>query len=178
MELALQHPEIGEAFRAIKHGYADAIIAGGAEAAVNPVGIAGFANCKALTTCEDPEEACTPFDKRRSGFVMGEGAGILILEEYEHAKARAPRSMQRLSVTATPATPTTSPLRILRQRAPSAPLSWRCRRRASPTLLSTPSTSTPTAPAPRSTTRPRLWPSSVRWGKRLPERPTSAPQNR
>ncbi len=79
---------IGEAFRAIRFGYADAIIAGGAEAAVNPVGIAGFANCKALTTCEDPEEACTPFDKRRSGFVMGEGAGILILEEYEHAKAR------------------------------------------------------------------------------------------
>ena len=79
---------IGEAFRAIKHGYADAIITGGAEAAINPVGVAGFANCKALTTCEDPESACTPFDKRRSGFVMGEGAGILVLEEYEHAKAR------------------------------------------------------------------------------------------
>ena len=79
---------IGEAFRAVRYGYADAIIAGGAEAAVNPVGVAGFANCKALTTCEDPEQACTPFDKRRSGFVMGEGAGILILEEYEHAKAR------------------------------------------------------------------------------------------
>ena len=79
---------IGEAFRAIKHGYADAIITGGAEAAINPVGVAGFANCKALTACEDPETACTPFDKRRSGFVMGEGAGILVLEEYEHAKAR------------------------------------------------------------------------------------------
>ena len=79
---------IGEAFHAICHGYADAIISGGAEAAINEVAIAGFANCKALTTCEDPESACTPFDKRRSGFVMGEGAGILVLEEYEHAKAR------------------------------------------------------------------------------------------
>ena len=79
---------LGEAFRAIRYGYADAIIAGGAEAAIDPVGVAGFANCKALTTNEDPESACTPFDKRRSGFVMGEGAGILILEEYEHAKAR------------------------------------------------------------------------------------------
>ena len=79
---------IGEAFRAIRYGYADAIIAGGAEAAINEVGVAGFANCKALTTCEDPESACSPFDARRSGFVMGEGAGILVLEEYEHAKAR------------------------------------------------------------------------------------------
>ena len=82
---------IGEAFRAIRYGYADAIIAGGAEAAINEVGVAGFANCKALTTCEDPESACSPFDARRSGFVMGEGAGILVLEEYEHAKARGAR---------------------------------------------------------------------------------------
>ena len=79
---------IGEAYRAIRHGYADAIIAGGAEAAVNPVAIAGFTSCKALTTETDPEAACCPFDARRSGFVMGEGAGILVLEEYEHAVAR------------------------------------------------------------------------------------------
>lgn len=79
---------IGEAFHAIRYGYADAIISGGAEAAINKVGVAGFANCKALTTCEDPECACTPFDQRRSGFVMGEGAGIVVLEEYEHAKER------------------------------------------------------------------------------------------
>lgn len=79
---------IGEAYRAIKHGYADAIIAGGSEAAVNPISIAGFANCKALTRTEDPLQASLPFDKRRAGFVLGEGAGVILLEEYEHAKAR------------------------------------------------------------------------------------------
>jgi 3-oxoacyl-[acyl-carrier-protein] synthase II len=79
---------IGEAYRAIKGGYADAIIAGGAEAAVGPTGVAGFINCMALSSSTDPDAASIPFDKRRNGFVMGEGAGILILEEYEHAKAR------------------------------------------------------------------------------------------
>ncbi|MDR1112869.1 MAG: beta-ketoacyl-ACP synthase II [Bacteroidales bacterium] len=79
---------IGEAFRAIKHGYVDAIIAGGAEAPVSPLAIAGFTNCKALNRCNDPQTASLPFDKRRGGFVLGEGAGILILEEYEYAKAR------------------------------------------------------------------------------------------
>lgn len=82
---------IGEAFRAIKYGMADAIITGGAEAAVNPLAIGGFANMKALTTAENPEEACLPFDKRRGGFVMAEGAGIMILEEYEHAAKRGAR---------------------------------------------------------------------------------------
>lgn len=79
---------VGEAFHAIKNGYADAIIAGGAEAAVTPLTIAGFSNCKALTLRNDPNSASIPFDNRRDGFVLGEGAGILILEEYEHAKAR------------------------------------------------------------------------------------------
>lgn len=79
---------IGEAFRAIKHGYADAIIAGGAEATVNPLAIGGFANIKALSTTENPEEACRPFDARRNGFVLAEGAGIMVLEEYEHAIRR------------------------------------------------------------------------------------------
>lgn len=79
---------IGEAFHAIKDGYADAIIAGGAEATISPLAITGFTNCKALTLNPDPKTACVPFDKRRNGFVMGEGAGILILEEYEHAVAR------------------------------------------------------------------------------------------
>ncbi len=79
---------IGEAYRAIRHGYADAIIAGGAEAAIVDLGVAGFTNCMALCTGDDPEKASIPFDARRSGFVMGEGAATLILEEYEHAVAR------------------------------------------------------------------------------------------
>ena len=78
----------GEAYRAIKGGYADAIITGGAEAAVHPLAIGGFCNSKALTKAEDPKQASIPFDKRRSGFVIADGAGILIMEEYEHAKAR------------------------------------------------------------------------------------------
>lgn len=78
---------IGEAYRAIKNGYADAIIAGGAEAAINPLAIGGFTNCKALSKANDPKNASLPFDAARKGFVIGEGAGIIILEEYEHAKA-------------------------------------------------------------------------------------------
>ena len=79
---------IGEAYRAIKGGYADAIIAGGVEASISPLAVAGFINCMALSENNDPKTACVPFDKRRSGFIMGEGAGALIVEEYEHAKAR------------------------------------------------------------------------------------------
>ena len=79
---------IGEAFRAIKHGYADAIIAGGAEASITPLAIGGFTNMMALSTRIDPDYCSTPFDKSRDGFVMGEGAGVVVLEEYEHAKAR------------------------------------------------------------------------------------------
>lgn len=79
---------IGEAFRAIKYGHADAIITGGTEAAINPLAIAGFANAKALSKAENPKYASLPFNKNRGGFVMAEGAAMLILEEYEHAKAR------------------------------------------------------------------------------------------
>lgn len=79
---------IGEAYRTIKGGYADAIIAGGVEASISPLAVAGFVNCMALSESTDKTTACVPFDKRRSGFVMGEGAGALIVEEYEHAKAR------------------------------------------------------------------------------------------
>ncbi|WP_322176067.1 beta-ketoacyl-ACP synthase II [Acutalibacter caecimuris] len=79
---------IGEAYRAIKHGYLSAALAGGAEAAIVPLGLAGFSNMKALSISEDPAAACVPFDARRGGFVMGEGAGALVLEEYGHAKAR------------------------------------------------------------------------------------------
>lgn len=79
---------IGEAYRAIKHGYADAIITGGAEAAIIPLGIAGFANAKALSRAEDPKYASLPFSADRGGFVMAEGAAMLVLEEYEHAVGR------------------------------------------------------------------------------------------
>ena len=79
---------IGEALRAIRHGYADAIFAGGAEAAICPAAVAGFSNMQALSAAEDPQAASLPFDQRRSGFVIGEGAAVLVLEAYEHAKAR------------------------------------------------------------------------------------------
>lgn len=80
---------IGEAFRSIKYGESDIMITGGAEAAITPLSFAGFCNMKAMTTRnDDPARASIPFDAERDGFVMGEGAGILILEELEHAKAR------------------------------------------------------------------------------------------
>ena len=79
---------IGEAYRAIKHGYADAIIAGGTEASVHPLAIGGFANSKALSRSEDPLKASIPFNANRSGFVIGEGAGVLILESLENAQKR------------------------------------------------------------------------------------------
>ena len=79
---------IGESFRMIKHGYQDIVLAGGTEAGITPLGIAGFANIKALTKSEDKTRASIPFDKERNGFVMGEGAGVIVLEELEHAKKR------------------------------------------------------------------------------------------
>ena len=79
---------IGEAYRAIRHGYAEAIIAGGSEAVILPLALAGFANAKALTKVEDPKYASLPFSADRGGFVLAEGAAVLVLEEYEHAKAR------------------------------------------------------------------------------------------
>ena len=79
---------IGEAMRLVRHGYADAVITGGAEASIVPIAVAGFSNMKALSISEDPDAASLPFDKRRGGFVIGEGSVALVLEEYEHAKAR------------------------------------------------------------------------------------------
>ena len=79
---------IGEAYRAIKYDYADAIITGGSEASINRLAVAGFTSIMALSTNPDPKTACRPFDKDRDGFIMGEGAGILVIEEYEHAKNR------------------------------------------------------------------------------------------
>ncbi|MGN0173120.1 MAG: beta-ketoacyl-ACP synthase II [Acutalibacteraceae bacterium] len=79
---------IGEAYRAIKEGYLKAAICGGSEAAVNPLTVAGFSNCMALSNSDDKDTASLPFDKRRGGFVIGEGAATLILEDYENAKKR------------------------------------------------------------------------------------------
>ena len=79
---------IGESFRMIKHGYQNIVLAGGTEAGITPLGMAGFTNIKALSKAEDKTRASIPFDKERSGFVMGEGAGVVVLEELEHAKKR------------------------------------------------------------------------------------------
>ncbi len=88
---------IGDAYRIIERGDADVMIAGGAEAAITPMGVGGFAAMKALSTRnDDPEHACRPFDKDRDGFVVGEGAGILILEELEHAKARGAKILAEI----------------------------------------------------------------------------------
>ena len=79
---------IGEAYRAIRHGYCEAVVAGGAEATIHPLAVAGFQNMTALSLSEDPLRASIPFDRDRAGFVMGEGAGALVLESLEHAEAR------------------------------------------------------------------------------------------
>lgn len=79
---------VGDAFRQIRDGYQDVMLCGGSEAAVDELGIGGFTSMHALSTSDDPNRASIPFDKERTGFVMGEGAGVLVLEEYEHAKAR------------------------------------------------------------------------------------------
>ncbi len=79
---------IGDGFRAIRDGYEEMMMVGGSEACITPLGVGGFTALKGLTQSQDPKRASIPFDKERSGFVIGEGAGILVLEEYEHAKAR------------------------------------------------------------------------------------------
>lgn len=79
---------VGDAFHYIRDGYAEVMLCGGTEASITPMSIGGFTSMKALTQTEDPNRASIPFDAERSGFVMGEGAGVLLLEELEHAKAR------------------------------------------------------------------------------------------
>ncbi len=88
---------IGEAMRLIRHGYMDVMISGGTEAVITPLALAGFINMKALSTAENPDEASLPFDRRRKGFVMGEGAAVLVLEEYEHALDRGARIYAELT---------------------------------------------------------------------------------
>ena len=87
---------IGEAMRTIRHGYADAVVAGAAESPFAPVCFAGFANMKAMNPSTDRNRASIPFDKERDGFIMGEGAGLLVLEEYEHAKARGAKILAEI----------------------------------------------------------------------------------
>ena len=82
---------IGDSFRLIRDGYADVMLCGGAEATITPLSMGGFTSMKALCSSNDPDRASIPFDKERSGFVMGEGAGLVLLEDYEHAKARGAR---------------------------------------------------------------------------------------
>lgn len=88
---------IGDAFRAIQYGDAEVMIAGGAENAITPIGVSGFTNMTALTTCEDPARASIPFDKDRAGFVLGEGAGVAVLEELEHAKKRGAKILAEVA---------------------------------------------------------------------------------
>ena len=87
---------IGEAFRSIQYGEADVMVAGGTEASITPIGVAGFTALTALNTTDDPLRASIPFDKERNGFIMGEGSGIVILESLEHAKARGAKILAEL----------------------------------------------------------------------------------
>lgn len=88
---------IGEAFRAIQYGDADVILAGGTESSITPIGVSGFSALTALTTAQDPLRASIPFDKDRSGFVIGEGAGVVVLEELEHARARGAKILAEVA---------------------------------------------------------------------------------
>jgi 3-oxoacyl-[acyl-carrier-protein] synthase II len=165
---------IGEAFRAIRHGYADAIIAGGSEAALTPLGVAGFSNMMALSTRNDPKNSSIPFDKRRDGFVMGEGAGILVLEEYEHAKARGAKIYAEITGYGN----TLDAHHITAPHPEATGGAAAIRNAIAETGLDTEkSTSTRMEPPPRSTTKPKPSPSKRRWGKR-PGGCSSAPPSR
>ena len=137
---------VGDALRQIRDGYAEVVVCGGAEAVITELAMGGFTSMHALTTCDDPARASIPFDAERSGFVMGEGAGILVLEELEHARKRGAASWARWWATAPPATPTTSPPPPPAARGAPRPWPWPWptpgwpRRRWA--------TSTPTAPPP------------------------------
>lgn len=93
---ATANHSIGDAMRVIQNGYADIMISGGAEASITPLGFSGFCSMRAMSENTDPQTACRPFDKNRDGFVMGEGAGVLVLEEYEHAVKRGANILAEL----------------------------------------------------------------------------------
>ena len=88
---------IGEAFRSIQYGEADVMVAGGTEASITPIGVAGFTALTALNTTDDPKRASIPFDKERNGFIMGEGAGVVVLESLEHAQARGAKILAEVA---------------------------------------------------------------------------------
>ena len=111
---------VGDAFHRIRDGYEPVMVCGGAESCISPLGIGGFTSMKALSTATDPDAASLPFDARRGGFVMGEGSGVLVLEELEHAKARGAHIYAEVVAMAPTATPTTSRLPHPAAQAPSA----------------------------------------------------------
>ena len=116
---------IGEAFRAIQYGECDVMLAGGTENAITPISVAGFTALTALSTSNDPERCSIPFDKDRDGFVIGDGAGIVVLEELEHAKARGAKILAEVVGYGAPATLTTLPPRRRMARARLTPWSLR-----------------------------------------------------
>ena len=149
---------VGDAFRHIRDGYAEVMVAGGAEASITPLAMGGFTSMSALTDASDPSRASIPFDKERSGFVMGEGAAVLILEELEHARARGAQILGE--ITGYGATCDAYHITAPTRRVPGAPPAWSRpwpmpawpRRRWT--------TSTPTEPPPPSTTAGRPPPSA------------------
>lgn len=151
---------VGEAFRAIKHGYADAILAGGAEAAIIPDAVAGFTSCRALTTNPDPATACRPFDANRDGFVMGEAPACSCSRAWNMRRRAVCTFMLRSWATATPMMPITSRAPI--PRLPALPVRYRWRWPRATLSLPRASTSTLTAPRLNSTIRPRRRALSVR----------------
>ena len=145
---------IGDALKLIQAGWADVMVTGGSEAAITHMGLGGFASMRALSTRnDDPPRASRPFDRDRDGFVLAEGAGVLILEAEEIARAAGRASTPSCSATACRPTAGTSPPPTRKAAAPPAPCNAAWTTPGSPPTPST--TSTPTAPARRSATWPR-----------------------